>query len=99
MSRIGKEPIPIPSGVEVKLDGQKVTVKGPKGELTDEFHEDMAITVDDGEVRVERPSDERDHRSLHGLCHLECLLSSYFRPSQRGALTATAARKNGVDIG
>lgn len=67
MSRIGKEPIPIPSGVDVKIDGQRVTVKGPKGELIDEFHEDMVLTLEDGEVFVDRPSDEREHRSLHGL--------------------------------
>jgi large subunit ribosomal protein L6 len=67
MSRIGKMPIPVPSGVEVKIDGQTVTVKGPKGELTDTFNEDMSIALVDGEVTVERPSDEREHRSLHGL--------------------------------
>jgi len=67
MSRIGKQPIPVPSGVEVKVDGQKVSVKGPKGTLEDTFHEDMMIKLEDGQVIVERPSDEREHRSLHGL--------------------------------
>ena len=67
MSRIGKQPIPVPSGVEVKIDGTHVTVKGPKGELSSEFHKDMTIKLEDGVVTVTRPSDERGHRSLHGL--------------------------------
>ena len=67
MSRIGKSPIPIPSGVTVSVDGTTVTVKGPKGELSQTFNEDMAITVEDDSVNIERPSDEREHRSLHGL--------------------------------
>jgi large subunit ribosomal protein L6 len=67
VSRIGKSPIEVPSGVEVNIDGKTVTVKGPKGQLTQTFDEDMTITLDDGNVVVERPSDEREHRSLHGL--------------------------------
>jgi large subunit ribosomal protein L6 len=67
VSRIGKQPIPVPSGVEVEVDGRTVRVKGPKGELTDTFHEDMSIELVEGEVVVERPSDEREHRALHGL--------------------------------
>ena len=67
MSRIGKQPIPVPSGVEVKIDGSTVTVKGPKGELTQTFNEDMTIALESGEVTVTRPSDERNHRALHGL--------------------------------
>ncbi len=67
MSRIGKMPIEVPSGVEVRIEGTTVTVKGPKGELTETFHEDMKISMQDGSIVVERPSDERDHRSLHGL--------------------------------
>lgn len=67
MSRIGKQPIPVPSGVEVKIDGNAVTVKGPKGELSDTFTEDMTIELVDNEVVVTRPSDERNHRALHGL--------------------------------
>ncbi|MDY0407275.1 50S ribosomal protein L6 [Virgibacillus sp. 179-BFC.A HS] len=66
MSRIGLKPIKIPEGVEVKLDGKTVTVKGPKGELTRTFHKDMNIIVEDKEVRIERPSDLKEHRSLHG---------------------------------
>ena len=67
MSRIGKQPIPVPSGVEVKIDGSSVRVKGPKGELSATFSEDMIIEMEDGQVVVKRPSDERQHRSLHGL--------------------------------
>ncbi len=69
MSRIGKTPIPIPSGVDVKIDREKntVTVKGPKGQLTKTYHGDMIIEQGDGELRVQRPSDSHQHRSLHGL--------------------------------
>lgn len=67
MSRIGKQPIPVPSGVEVRIEGPKVTVKGPKGELGSTFNEDMSIALDDGVLTVTRPDDSRGHRSLHGL--------------------------------
>ncbi len=67
MSRIGKQPVPIPSGVDVKIDGTTVTVKGPKGELTQTFSEVLAIEIEDGAVLVKRPDDSREARSLHGL--------------------------------
>jgi len=67
VSRIGKQPIPVPSGVEVKIDGSAVSVKGPKGELSQTFNEEMIIELADGEITVSRPSDSRTHRSLHGL--------------------------------
>ena len=67
MSRIGKQPIPVPSGVEVKIDGSTVTVTGPKGTLTQTFSPEMSIAMEDGVLTVTRPSDERTHRSLHGL--------------------------------
>lgn len=67
MSRIGRKPITVPSGVDVKIDGATVTVKGPKGTLTQTFHEEMAITLDDGVIEVKRPTDDKTHRSLHGL--------------------------------
>jgi large subunit ribosomal protein L6 len=67
VSRIGKQPIPVPSGVEVTIEGPKVTVKGPKGTLSHVFNEDMTIALEDGVLSVTRPSDERNHRSLHGL--------------------------------
>jgi len=66
MSRIGRKPIAIPSGVDVTLNGNVITVKGPKGTLTRELHKDMKVVVDGGNVSVERPSDDKLHRSLHG---------------------------------
>ena len=67
MSRIGKLPIAIPKGVTVTADGSTVTVKGAKGELKKTFHPDLGITVENGNVLVTRPSDEKEHKSLHGL--------------------------------
>jgi large subunit ribosomal protein L6 len=67
MSRIGKSPVPIVSGVDVKVDGQDVTVKGPKGTLARTFHERVTISVEDGEARVERNDEDRKTRALHGL--------------------------------
>lgn len=67
MSRIGKQPIIIPEGVDFNIDGTLVTVKGPKGQLSRELHKDMIIEVNDNQVLVKRPSDEKFHRSLHGL--------------------------------
>jgi large subunit ribosomal protein L6 len=68
MSRIGKLPVPVPAGVEVKIDGNTVTVKGPKGELTQSFNSNMKISQgEDGSIVVERPDDERENRALHGL--------------------------------
>ena len=70
MSRIGKQPIEIPQGAEVTLNGQAVHVKGPKGELSFDAHPDMSVTMDDGVVTVTRPSDEPQHRALHGLTRM-----------------------------
>jgi len=67
MSRIGKQPVEIPNGVEVKIDGSTVHVKGPKGQLEFEPHPEMEVVVEDGEVRVKRPTDQSNHRALHGL--------------------------------
>ena len=67
MSRIGKKPVVIPAGVEVTVDGSKVTVKGPKGTLTNTFNSDISIKVEGNEILVTRPSDDKDHRALHGL--------------------------------
>ena len=67
MSRVGSQPIPLPAGVNVTIDGSEVTVKGPKGSLTRIFHRDMKVSRENGILKVERPSDERDHRALHGL--------------------------------
>lgn len=67
MSRIGRKPIDVPSGVEVKLDGHVITVKGPKGTLTQELHKDMIIEQDGSVINVKRPSEDKQHKSLHGL--------------------------------
>lgn len=67
MSRIGRMPVIVPEGVDVKIKGSLVQIKGPKGELEHTFPEDMKISLDDGEITVARPSDERTHRALHGM--------------------------------
>ena len=68
MSRIGRAPIAIPAGVEIKIeDNNVVTVKGPKGTLTQQFNPNMAIAMEDGHVVVTRPNDAKENRSLHGL--------------------------------
>ena len=67
MSRIGRLPIDVPAGVTVSVDGQNVTVKGPKGELSLAVKSPIEVKVEDGQVLVTRPNDERDSRSLHGL--------------------------------
>ncbi len=66
MSRIGKKPITVPAGVEVNLAGNRITVKGPKGTLTRDLHVDMNVKLAENEVSVERPSEHRTHRALHG---------------------------------
>ena len=68
MSRIGKMPIVIPKGVDVKIeDGNTVTVKGPKGAMTNTFSTDMTIKIEDGQIVIERPSDLKRHKAFHGL--------------------------------
>ncbi len=67
MSRIGRAPIAIPAGVEVKVDGSTVTAKGPKGTLTKTMHSNMTIAMDGGVITVTRPNDDKENRSLHGL--------------------------------
>lgn len=67
MSRIGRKPIAVPAGVEVKIDGHTVTVKGPKGTLTRTLNEEMTISMEGSEVLVTRPNDDIKERSLHGL--------------------------------
>jgi len=67
MSRIGKEPVAIPDGVDVNLDGRTLTVKGPRGTLTQDIHPEISVAVEDVRVVVTRPDDEREHRALHGL--------------------------------
>ena len=67
MSRIGNKPITVPEGVEVKLDGQNLTVKGPKGTLVKELHKNMKVNVEANVITVVRPDNEPYNRSLHGL--------------------------------
>jgi large subunit ribosomal protein L6 len=67
MSRIGRLPVAVPSGVDVTIDGRRVTIKGPKGELSRELHPDMTIVREDGSLIVRRPSEDKIHRELHGL--------------------------------
>ena len=67
MSRIGRMPVSIPQGVQVDISGSEVLVKGPKGELSRSFNSDMAISIQDGQIVVTRPTDNRQHRALHGL--------------------------------
>lgn len=68
MSRIGKMPVVIPQGVEVKIDGDNlVSVKGPKGQLVQKMHQDIIIEMEENTLLVKRPSDQKQHRALHGL--------------------------------
>jgi large subunit ribosomal protein L6 len=67
MSRIGKKPIALPNGVAININGSELTVKGPKGELTQRFHPDMGISQEDGSLVISRPTEQRKHRALHGL--------------------------------
>ena len=67
MSRIGRAPIAVPAGVDVKIDGQTVTVKGPKGTLTRTVNDTITVALDNGVITVTRPDDQKENRSLHGL--------------------------------
>jgi large subunit ribosomal protein L6 len=67
MSRIGRKPIPIPSGVSVSIEPELVRVNGPKGELSERIHRDMTVAQEGDEVKVTRPTDRGEHRALHGL--------------------------------
>lgn len=67
MSRIGNAPISIPKGIEIKTEKNIVTVKGPKGELTQKINPDINIEIKDGELKVNRPTDQKRHRAMHGL--------------------------------
>ena len=67
MSRIGKKPVTVPSGVTAEIDGQTVRVKGPKGELSRTVHAEMIVTMENGTITVTRPTEETRHKALHGL--------------------------------
>ncbi len=67
MSRIGKRPLPIPAGVTTRIDGQRVTIKGPRGELSRQVHAELGVKLEGNQLLVTRPSDETKHKALHGL--------------------------------
>ena len=67
MSRVGRMPVPLPEGVQADIEGSRVTITGPKGALTRDFHPDMEVVPEDGQLEVRRPTDQRRHRELHGL--------------------------------
>ena len=67
MSRIGNKPVAVPQGVEVKIDGQHITVKGPKGTLEREIHKNISLEMAENEIKVTRKNDEPSNRALHGL--------------------------------
>ena len=85
MSRIGNKPITVPNGVEVKLDGNHITVKGPKGTLERDIHKNITVTMDGNTITVTRPNDDPANRSLHGLTRtlisnmIEGVLNEYKR--------------------
>ena len=103
MSRIGKQPVTVPAGVDVKIDGHIVTVKGPKGELTREFNPMMTISQEGEEIIVSRPDDSREARSLHGLTRtlihnmVEGVSNGYQKKLQLVGVGYRAAKK-GKDV-
>jgi len=82
MSRIGKEPIPVPPKVEVDIKGNEVRVKGPRGEMVQSFHRDMKVSLEDNVIAVKRPTDSKRHRSMHGLTRT--LISNMVEGVSRG---------------
>ena len=103
MSRIGNKPITVPEGVEVKLDGQHITVKGPKGTLERDIHKNMTVTMDGNVIKVTRPNDEAENRSLHGLTRtlisnmIEGVLNEYKRELEINGVGYRVA-KQGNDL-
>ena len=99
MSRIGNKPITVPENVEVKLEGNKITVKGPKGTLTREIHPNMKVSLDGNLVKVERPNDEALNRSLHGLTRtlinnmVQGVLTEYTRTLEINGVGYRAAKQ------
>lgn len=99
MSRIGNKPITVPSGVEVKLDGNKITVKGPKGTLERTLHSNMKVAVENNVITVTRPNDETENKSLHGLTRtlinnmIEGVLNEYTRTLEVNGVGYRAAKQ------
>ena len=99
MSRIGNKPINIPDGVEVKLDGHHITVKGPKGTLERDLHKNITVTMQDKVINVTRSDDEPENRSLHGLTRtlinnmIEGVLNEYKRNLEINGVGYRAQKK------
>ena len=99
MSRIGNKPITVPNGVEVKVDGNKVTVKGPKGTLERTVHSNMKVAVENNVVTVTRPNDETQNKSLHGLTRtlinnmIEGVVNEYTRTLEVNGVGYRAAKQ------
>ena len=99
MSRIGNKPINIPEGVEVKLEGQHITVKGPKGTLERNLHKNMEVSIDNNVITVKRPDNEPSNRSLHGLTRtlinnmIEGVLNEYKRELEINGVGYRAQKK------
>jgi large subunit ribosomal protein L6 len=92
MSRVGKYPVPVPSGVQAHVAGSVITVKGPKGELTRKLHPDMAVEVGEGSVTVKRPSDSKTHKSLHGLTRT--LIANMVHGVSQGSKRSSRSRES-----
>ena len=92
MSRIGRKPINIPAGVDVKIDGNVITVKGPKGTLTQKVHPAMTVKVEGNEIIVTRPDDAKENRSLHGLTRtiIHNMVEGVVKPLYQGRWMSTA---------
>ena len=103
MSRIGRTPTTLPHGVEVTVNGNKVTVKGPKGTIEKEIHKNISVTVENNEVKVSRPNDEALNRSLHGLTRtlinnmINGVVTEFTRELQINGVGYRAA-KQGTDL-
>ena len=99
MSRIGNKPITVPENVEVRLEGNKITVKGPKGTLEKELHPNMKITIENNVITVTRPNDEPQNRSLHGLTRtlinnmIEGVVNEYTRTLEINGVGYRAAKQ------
>ena len=99
MSRIGNKPITVPDGVEVTLNGNHITVKGPKGTLEKDIHNNIKVSMEDKVIKVERPDDEPENRSLHGLTRtlisnmIEGVLNEYKRELEINGVGYRAQKK------
>ena len=105
MSRIGKKPVPLPSGVTAEIAGRTVKVKGPKGELSRTVHPDLAVRLESNQIMVGRPSDESHHKALHGLTRtlianmVEGVAKGYSKTLEiQGVGYKAEANKNGITM-